>query len=435
MDTQARALGIDPFAKLCPTPDQGLMGHLDRALGCVGPLGRDQAGVAGGQGLDQLPDRVGPRGVVGQEFAVRHPPLGVLGPLPRLHQAQEEPAAEVLVHGRQVAVDLVRPMIEYPLDTPLLALVVLPQFSVRAKREPANVALLPDLGQGELEQRQGSRLPLHVGQKPFGQSRLRLAADEERRLFDRLAQLRRGHRPDQLLVGAEHCGELRERRAGAQEVGPHRQDDRHPSPRRGRRIQEIGEEAVPVLIEPDSRRAFLRPVGEDLLELVDHHDQPLVLRPIVQGYLREDVEGPCVGVEIVGQLQDLGGVGQGTGRQEPRHDPGRQVLQRVVPRPQDRDRPALAPLDRPRHQPRHQPGQHHRRLAATRRPKHAQEPHPLRRPDLAPQGADQPARQVFAAEEELRVVGSERLESAIWVEPLIPRLVRWPGLGLRDPPH
>ena len=39
----------------------------------------------------------------GARVAVRHPPLGVLGPFPRLHQTQEEPAAEVLVHGRQVA--------------------------------------------------------------------------------------------------------------------------------------------------------------------------------------------------------------------------------------------------------------------------------------------------------------------------------------------
>ena len=200
-------------------------------------------------------------------------------------------------------------------------------------------------------------------------------------------------------------------------------------------MQQVGEQLVPVLLEPRPLRASRRPIGEDLLELVDHHDQPHVLRPIVQGYLREDVEGPCVGVEIVGQLQDLGGVGQGTGRQEPRHDPGRQVLQRVVPRPQDRDRPALAPLDRPRHQPRHQPGQHHRRLAATRRPQHAQEPHPLRRPALAPQGADQPARQALAAEEELHVVGSERLQAAIRTDPLVPRPVRVRRLDSRYPPH
>ena len=168
MEAQARAIGIDPSAELRPTPDQGPMVHLDGALGCVGPLGRDQAGVVGGQGLDQLPDRLGPRGIVGQEFTVRHPPLGVLGPLPRLHQAQKEPAAEGLVLGREGAVDLVRPTVEHPLDAPRLALVVLPQVGVRAEREPANVALLPDLGQGELKQRQGSRLPLHVGQQPFG---------------------------------------------------------------------------------------------------------------------------------------------------------------------------------------------------------------------------------------------------------------------------
>ena len=235
-------------------------------------------------------------------------------------------------------------------------------------------------------------------------------------------------------MGAEHRGELRERRTGAQEVRSHRQDDRHAAPRRGRRVQEVGEEHGPDLLEPLPRLVVLRPVGEDLLELVHHHDQPHVLRPVVQGHLREDVEGPLVGAEVVGQLQDLRGVGEGAGRQEPRHDAGRQVLQRVVPRPDDRDRPVFAPLDRPGLQPRHQPGQHHRRLAAAGGPQHAQEPHPLRPPHLAPQGADQPARQALAAEEELRVVGPERLQAAIRADPLVPRLVRRRRLLPRDPP-
>ena len=63
-----------------------------------------------------------PARVVGQQFAVRDPPLGVLGPLPRLHQPQEEPAAELLFLGREAAVDLVRPVLERPLDAPQLAL-------------------------------------------------------------------------------------------------------------------------------------------------------------------------------------------------------------------------------------------------------------------------------------------------------------------------
>ena len=91
-------------------------------------------------------------------------------------------------------------------------------------------------------------------------------------------------------MGAEHRGELREGRAGAQEVRPHRQDHRHPAPRRGRRVQQVGEERIPGLLEPLAGLVVLRTVGEDLLELVDHQDQPHVFRSVVQGHLGEDVE-------------------------------------------------------------------------------------------------------------------------------------------------
>src|SRR5271166_4807671 len=78
-------------------------------------------------------------------------------------------------------------------------------------------------------------------------------------------------------MGAEHCGELRERRAGAEEIRPHRQDHHYPAPRRGRRIQEIGEERGPDLLKPLACLVVLRAVGEDFLELVNHDQQPAVV--------------------------------------------------------------------------------------------------------------------------------------------------------------
>ena len=72
------------------------------------------------------------------------------------------------------------------------------------------------------------------------------------------------------LSTAASCGNG----AGAEEVRPHRQDHRHAAPRRGRRIQEIGEELVPVPLEPlAAPESSCGPVREHLLELVDD-DQP-----------------------------------------------------------------------------------------------------------------------------------------------------------------
>ena len=59
----------------------------------------------------------------------------------------------------------------------------------------------------------------------------------------------------------------------------------------------------------------------------------------------------------------------------------------------------------------------------------------MSRPDLAPQGADQPAREAVAAKEEFGIVGAECLKAAIWADPFVLRPVRRRGLGSRDPAH
>ena len=176
--------------------------------------------------LARVPDhpshRLGPLGVVGQKLAIGDAPLGVLGPLARLHQAKENAAAEVLVRLGELLQGLVGPVLQGTFDTP--------QLGVGPEREPADVAALPQLVESELEQRQGPGLAFDVGQEPLGQARLQLAADLERRQLDRRAELVLAHRPNLDQVGVEHVVEPLERGAGAQKVRPHRQDDGHPPP-------------------------------------------------------------------------------------------------------------------------------------------------------------------------------------------------------------
>ena len=159
LDTQARTLGFDPPAELRPAPDQSLVSDFDGAVGRVGPLGRDQAGVTVGQDADHLPHRRRPFRVVGQELAIRNPALRVLGPFSRLHQPQEDPPAELLLLGLEPLEDLVGPVLQRPFDPA--------QGFVRPQRQPPDVPLLPDLRQRELQERQGPRLPFDISQQPL----------------------------------------------------------------------------------------------------------------------------------------------------------------------------------------------------------------------------------------------------------------------------
>ena len=177
------------------------------------------------------------------------PGIGVLGPLSRLHQAQKKPAAKVLALGRQVAVDLVRPMIEHPFDAPFLTLFVLPQLDVPLEREPADLALLPGLGEGELQQRQRPGCPSTSASSRSisGGSTSQPTRNAGRSIASRSSGVVIGPTSSwSALSTAETWGNG----AGAEEVRPHRQNHHHPAFRRGRRIQEIGEEVVPVLLEP-----------------------------------------------------------------------------------------------------------------------------------------------------------------------------------------
>ena len=86
------------------------------------------------------------------------------------------------------------------------------------------------------------------------------------------------------------------------------------------------------------RLVVLRAVGEDLLELVDHDDQPHVLRLMrIQSHAGEDVERPFV--RSAGR-RPASGPALASGRAPAGRNRAatavRQVLQRVVPGPHDR---------------------------------------------------------------------------------------------------
>ena len=118
LGTEPGPVGLDPLAEPAPAADQRLVGHFHRGLARVFrvALGRDQAGV--GQAADDRLDGFGV-GADRDELAERRPPLGVLGPLAGLGQAEEDPAtglALVVVEGAQ---DLVGPALQRPWSPPM----------------------------------------------------------------------------------------------------------------------------------------------------------------------------------------------------------------------------------------------------------------------------------------------------------------------------
>ena len=111
-------VGLDPLAEPAPAADQRLVGHFHRGLAGVFrvALGRDQAGV--GQAADDRLDGFGV-GAGRDELAERRPPLGVLGPLAGLGQAEEDPATGLALGVVEGAQDLVGPALQRPWSPPM----------------------------------------------------------------------------------------------------------------------------------------------------------------------------------------------------------------------------------------------------------------------------------------------------------------------------
>ena len=157
---QTGPVRVDPPAELGPTPDQGLVGHLDVTLlvTAVSFLRRPPPASGGDQpGIRQPPDDCLDRrhlthGV--EQLSEGRAPLGVFGPLARLRQPQEDAPADLSLGVVEAWNDLVGPLLQRPLDpTDLL---------VGRDGQAPPIAPLPQLQQRVLQQRQGPRLARDV---------------------------------------------------------------------------------------------------------------------------------------------------------------------------------------------------------------------------------------------------------------------------------
>ncbi len=134
----------------------------------------------------------------------------------------------------------------------------------------ADVTALEQLGQGELDQRQGARLVRHVADDLGDQARLDAHADLARGAGDGALELVGGERGHRHRPFGEQLAEPRLLQRPVVEVGSQRDDDPHPAPRVGDRHPEQLEEGVTL--------ALVLGEGEDLLELVDDQQQLGVAR-------------------------------------------------------------------------------------------------------------------------------------------------------------
>ena len=216
-----------------------------------------------------LPEAVGLLRVVGQQLAIRHSSLRVLGPLSQLNQPQEDPLAELLLLGLRDSVDLVRPLLQSPFAPP-------PSSSYARSVSCRTVPLLPDLRQGELQERQGPRLPLHVGQQPL---RSAPAPPRSRRGTPGARSPRAARRPASARPApgahASTSFEPRERpRSAARKSDRIVRTTATRPPDAAAACSRLAKNAARALLELGRRLVILRPVGEDLLELIDDDHQP-----------------------------------------------------------------------------------------------------------------------------------------------------------------
>ena len=141
------------------------------------------------------------------QLAQRGAAARVLGPLARLREAQQRPAGDLLLLGRERGVDRLGPLGDRALDAAGLA--------VALQREHPAPASLPQLEERVLEQRQRTRLAVEVVEDRADEALLELQAHRARRLLDRVADAVRRERPHQVLRARDQGGQVGVGRARA----------------------------------------------------------------------------------------------------------------------------------------------------------------------------------------------------------------------------
>ena len=204
--------------------------------------------------------------VVDHELVERRAPPDVVGPDTGLGQAQEDPACDVLLRGRQSRVHVVGEVRDRAVHAT--------RRLVPLEREGRAVPAVPRLEQCGLEQRQRARFGSDVVEDPLDQPVLEHEARASSRLLDGPLQLVGSHRADQHVRPPEQLREGGVFRAARVVVGPHRRE--HPA----RGIGGVGR--VHQDVEEPVAQRVVATHGEHLFELVDDdHQRPSPVVPFI----------------------------------------------------------------------------------------------------------------------------------------------------------
>ena len=214
------------------------------------------------------------------------PPVVVLADR---HQAQEQLLAGGSLVGTEPFVEVV--------GAPAQRAAHAAHRAVRGDREHIAVAVVEQLGEGVLEDREGPRLADHVGQQLGHERRLERRAPPRRGRLGRRLELvgRQRHHVDD---ARPHAGtELGVVQRVVVAVGAQREHDRQPAVRVVDRRHDVGEEAPPHFVVADDE--------EQLLELVDDEEQTrgLVGEQPERGSQQARRAVAQLGVEAVGRVE------------------------------------------------------------------------------------------------------------------------------------
>ena len=305
-----RGVLVKPPLEAWPLPQQRLVGDLDEAV-----TAGQQARV--GEGVEDLGDR---RIAVGVELGEGDAAADELGALARPREAQQDGPGDRLAVRVQLGVGGFGQAGDGTTQAAA--------GPVCGQRQAAVFAGLPQLEQGGRQERQDARLGAGVGHERLGQPRLDPQPDPLRGMLDDGRQLEGAQRSDQHLVGADQTGQGRIGGAPSVVIGPDRDDDL---------------QAGALAREQVDERASLGVVAgriEDLLELIDHDDEPVAGRERGEGGIER-------GRRIVARQRS---VRHGSGERSP------ELGERMLAGSQDGLGPALAAGQDAAGQGRQQPG-------------------------------------------------------------------------------
>ena len=252
--TQSVTVVVDPAAQPQPLAQQRLVGDLDgRAPRERVTVEREQPMAP--EAIDHLLDRV-PGNVDRLDLGAHDPPAGVLGPLPEADKAREQAPRRVFPWIVEAGVELIGARCQRASHPADLLVGVLGERGV--------FAALIQLAEGVLQKRQRARLVDDVGDDVRDQPRLQLQARAPGRARDRCLKLPGAQRMHRDMAVLDQRAEPSHTQRPVIEIRAQRHHHTHTSVSRRHGVGQQLDEA--------SSAGLVRE-GEQLLELVDHHQQ------------------------------------------------------------------------------------------------------------------------------------------------------------------